>query len=88
MRLAEQPAAGTFAGFSLEYSAPNTPPRPIKNLLNFAGTDTITSSVLPTQHKQVKGKYANQTGEEKEQQEAEQEAGETQNPRSKGGTRS
>jgi hypothetical protein len=45
MDLAEQPAAGTFAGFTLEYTGPNTPRRPIKNLLNFAGTDAITSSV-------------------------------------------
>ena len=40
--LAQQPAAGTFAGFTLEYTGPNSPRTPIKNLLNFAGTDTIT----------------------------------------------
>ena len=45
MDLAQQPAAGTFAGFTLEYTGPNSPRRPIKNLLNFAGTDGITSSV-------------------------------------------
>jgi phospholipase D-like protein len=45
MDLAEQPAAGTFAGFTLEYTGPGTPRRPIKNLLNFAGTNAITSSV-------------------------------------------
>ena len=45
MDLAEQPAAGTFAGFTLEYTGPGTPRRPIKNLLNFVGTHAITSSV-------------------------------------------
>ncbi len=45
MDLAQQPATGTFAGFTLEYTGPNSPRTPIKNLLNFAGTDTITSSV-------------------------------------------
>ena len=45
MDLAQQPASGTFAGFTLEYTGPNSPRTPIKNLLNFAGTDTITSSV-------------------------------------------
>ena len=45
MDLVQQPAAGTFAGFTLEYTGPNAPRRPIKNLLNFAGTDSITSSV-------------------------------------------
>ncbi len=34
-----------FAGFTLEYTEPGGARRPIKNLLNFAGTDTITSSV-------------------------------------------
>jgi len=45
MDLAERPGAGTFAGFTLEYAGPNSTRRPIKNLLNFAGTDVITSSV-------------------------------------------
>ncbi|HEU0208593.1 MAG TPA: phospholipase D-like domain-containing protein [Candidatus Udaeobacter sp.] len=45
MDLAEQPAAGAFAGFTLEYTGPSSPRTPVKNLLNFAGTDTITSSV-------------------------------------------
>jgi hypothetical protein len=45
MDLVDPPAAGTFAGFTLEYTGPNTPRTPIKNLLNFAGTDGITSSV-------------------------------------------
>ncbi len=45
MDLAQQPATGTFAGFTLEYTGPVTPRRPIKNLLNFAGTDGVTSSV-------------------------------------------
>ena len=45
MDLAERPVAGTFAGFTLEYTGPATQRRPIKNLLNFAGTDSITSSV-------------------------------------------
>ena len=45
MDLAEPPVAGTFAGFTLEYTGPNSTRRPIKNLLNFAGTDSITSSV-------------------------------------------
>jgi hypothetical protein len=43
--LAQQPAAGAFAGFTLEYTGPNSPRTPIKNLLNFTGTDTITSSI-------------------------------------------
>jgi len=45
MDLAQQPATGTFAGFTLEYTGPATPRRPIKNLLNFAGTEDVTSSV-------------------------------------------
>ena len=45
MDLAQQPPAGTFAGFTLEYTGPNSTRRPIKNLLNFAGTDSISSSV-------------------------------------------
>ena len=45
MDLAQQPATGTFAGFTLEYTGPATPRRPIKNLLNFAGTEGVTSSV-------------------------------------------
>jgi len=45
MDLAQQPATGTFAGFTLEYTGPATPRKPIKNLLNFAGTDGVTSSV-------------------------------------------
>jgi hypothetical protein len=45
MDLAQQPAAGTFADFTLEYTGPNSTRRPIKNLLNFAGTDRITSLV-------------------------------------------
>lgn len=45
MDLAQQPAAGALAGFTLEYTGPNSPRTPIKNLLNFAGTDTISSSV-------------------------------------------
>jgi phosphatidylserine/phosphatidylglycerophosphate/cardiolipin synthase-like enzyme len=45
MDLAQQPAAGTFAGFTLEYTGPGMPRTPIKNLLNFAGTDAITSSI-------------------------------------------
>jgi hypothetical protein len=45
MDLAQQPEPGMFAGFTLEYTGPNSPRTPIKNLLNFAGTDTITSSV-------------------------------------------
>ena len=45
MDLVQQPPAGAFAGFTLEYTGPNSRRTPIKNLLNFAGTDTITSSV-------------------------------------------
>jgi hypothetical protein len=45
MDLAQQPAAGTFAGFTLEYTGLNSPRKPISNLLNFSGTDRITSSV-------------------------------------------
>ncbi|HEY4270602.1 MAG TPA: phospholipase D-like domain-containing protein [Candidatus Udaeobacter sp.] len=45
MDLAQQPAPGTFAGFTLEYTGPNSRRTPIKNLLNFAGTDAVTSSV-------------------------------------------
>jgi hypothetical protein len=45
MDLAAKPTAGTFAGFTLEYTGPNGVRTPLKNLLNFAGTDGITSSV-------------------------------------------
>src|SRR2546423_14625824 len=45
MDLVQQPPAGAFAGFTLEYTGPNSRRTPIKNLLNFAGTGTITSSV-------------------------------------------
>ena len=45
MDLVQQPPAGAFAGFTLEYTGPNSRRTSIKNLLNFAGTDTITSSV-------------------------------------------
>ena len=44
--LDQKPADGTFAGFTLEYTAPNGTPTPLKNLLNFAGTDGVTSSVI------------------------------------------
>ncbi|MCC6451655.1 MAG: hypothetical protein IT171_02130 [Acidobacteria bacterium] len=39
------PQEHLFAGFTLEYTAPGGGRRPIKNLLNFAGTDAVTSSV-------------------------------------------
>jgi len=44
MDLAAKPAAGTFAGFTLEYAGPGEPRTPLKNLINFAGTDGIMSS--------------------------------------------
>ena len=46
MDLAQQPAAGTFAGFTLEYTGPNSTRRPIKNLLNFAGTERFRRVLL------------------------------------------
>ncbi len=44
MDLASKPTAGTFAGFTLAYTAPGDAPRNIKNLLNFAGTSGVTES--------------------------------------------
>lgn len=42
----QQPASGTFAGFTIEYTGPNGTRTPLKNLLNFAGTDGVTSSEI------------------------------------------
>ena len=46
MDLAAKPVAGTFAGFTLEYTPPGGVRTPIKNLLNFAGTGGITPSTI------------------------------------------
>lgn len=44
MNLEEKPADGTFAGFTLFYKSEHGAKRAISNLLNFNGTDGITSS--------------------------------------------
>ena len=50
MNLAEKPADGTFAGFTLAYKSEKGKKRFISNLLNFKGTDEITGSdVSPIQ---------------------------------------
>ncbi len=50
MNLAEKPADGTFAGFTLAYINPRNKKYFIQNLLNFGGTDGVTSSnVSPIQ---------------------------------------
>ena len=46
MDLDQKPAAGTFAGFTLEYTGPDGIRTPLKNLLNFAGTDGVTDSTM------------------------------------------
>lgn len=46
MDLDQKPAAGTFAGFTLEYTGPNGIRTPLKNLLNFAGTDGVSESTV------------------------------------------
>jgi hypothetical protein len=50
MNLDEKPAEGTFAGFTIFYSREDGSKRPIMNLLNFKGSDTLTGSdVSPIQ---------------------------------------
>ncbi len=50
MNMTEKPADGTFAGFTLAYINPRRKKYFIQNLLNFEGTDGVTSSnVSPIQ---------------------------------------
>lgn len=44
MNLAEKPAEGTFAGFTLSYKSEKGKKRFIRNLLNFKGKDEVTDS--------------------------------------------
>jgi hypothetical protein len=46
MDLAQKPAPGTFAGFTLEYTGPNGVRTPLKNLLNFADAEGVTESTF------------------------------------------
>ncbi|MGH9946548.1 MAG: phospholipase D-like domain-containing protein [Pyrinomonadaceae bacterium] len=45
MDLDQKPVDDSLAGFTLEYTGPGKPRTPLKNLINFAGTDGVTSSV-------------------------------------------
>jgi hypothetical protein len=50
MDIANKPADGTFAGFSLYYTNPKGKRYPIQNMINFQGTDEVTgSNVSPIQ---------------------------------------
>ncbi|MDQ6890089.1 MAG: phospholipase D-like domain-containing protein [Bacteroidota bacterium] len=46
MNIAEKPAEGSFAGFTLAYINPKGKKYYIKNLINFNGTNAITSSYI------------------------------------------